>query len=74
IGEIFRRKMLKLHSLRSFRFNILPHLPERGVYLSTFVGDNFIIRGDKKMIPVYIITKEGRSYTTKGLNTVTDIC
>ncbi|WP_455528111.1 hypothetical protein, partial [Huintestinicola sp.] len=46
IGEIFRRKMLKLHSLRSFRFNILPHLPERGVYLSTFVGDNFIIRGD----------------------------
>lgn len=25
------------------------------------------------MIPVYIITKEGRSYTTKGLNTVTDM-
>ena len=41
--------MLKLHSLRSFRFNILPHLPERGVYLSTFVGDNFIIRGEMQM-------------------------
>jgi hypothetical protein len=35
-AKIFRRKMLKLHSLRSFRFNILPHRTERGVISLNF--------------------------------------